>query len=339
MEPIETNKTRATALIDRFGRVQDYLRISVTDRCNLRCTYCMPASGVLWQQKQELLTLEEIARIARIMASLGVKKVRVTGGEPLLRKGIVGLIRELGEIPGLRTVAMTTNGVLLSEHARTLKEAGLSGLNLSLDTLKRDVFQSITLRDEFERVWKSVETAIAAGFAPLKMNVVVMPGVNEGELLDFVELTRTKPINVRFIEYMPFKENRWDKRGFVTYEEMRRRIEERYELRALPETFTENRVAEDFQVDGFVGMVSIIASMTRSFCSSCSRLRLTSTGSLKSCLFFPAEESLRDVMRNGASDQEIADNIRAVVQGKREGHPAPEELERTNDLSMIEIGG
>lgn len=327
------------ALVDRFGRIQDYLRISVTDRCNLRCTYCMPAEGVVWKRRSDLLTDAEIVRVGKVMASLGVRKIRLTGGEPTTRTGLAGLVAQLHSIDGIETVSLTTNGVLFARFAEDLKAAGLYGVNISLDSLDRENFIRIARRDALQHVLSSVHAALECGFAAVKINVVVMAGVNEHELLDFVELAKDNPLNVRFIEYMPFKGNRWEGSGIVSYDDMRSKIEQMYPLHALPETFTTNRIAEDFTIPGFRGRISIIASMTRSFCAACSRLRLTSDGALKACLFYPAQGQLRTLMRSDADDEELKRAIRQVVGQKPEGHPEPERLEALNDLSMIEIGG
>lgn len=326
-------------LVDRYGRVQDYLRISITDRCNLRCSYCMPAAGLPWRKRDDLLTDDEIVRAAALMATLGVKKLRLTGGEPTLREHLPELVARLCQIPGIETVSLTTNGVLFWRDAAALKAAGLHGVNISLDSLNRETFQRIARRDQLADVQRSIDEALREQFPVVKVNMVVMSGLNDHEMLDFVEMARTRPLNVRFIEYMPFKGNRWDPAGMVTYDEMRGRIEAAHPLYALPESFIENRVAEDFTIPGFCGRISLIASMTKSFCASCSRLRMTADGSLKACLFFPAQTNLRGLLRSGAPDDELAELIMATVLNKPQGHPDPQTLEALNDLSMIEIGG
>ena len=338
MELLAGNKP-APQLIDRFGRIHDYLRISVTDRCNLRCTYCMPVEGVDWKPSGLLLETEEIVRVARLMAEMGVKKIRLTGGEPTTRKDLPLLVSRLVEVPGIEKVCLTTNGVLFSKYAQDLKRAGLSSVNISLDSLNRENFIRIARRDLLTAVLKSLNSALDCDFDQVKINMVVMAGINEHEMADFVELARTTPVNVRFIEYMPFKGNRWDPCGVVTYSEMRSRLEAKYDLQALPDTFISNRVAEDFMIPGFLGKVSFIASMSNSFCSTCSRLRLTADGALKACLFFPAQVQLRESLRANLSDEVIRSLIADAVRLKPKGHPDPTELEKLNDLSMIEIGG
>jgi cyclic pyranopterin phosphate synthase len=299
----------------------------------------MPAEGLMWRKREELLSNDEIVRTASIMAQLGVRKLRLTGGEPTLRENLSELVSRLTGIPGIDTVSLTTNGVLFERHAKELKSAGLHGVNISLDSLSRETFARISRRDSLDQVMGSIEAAISEEFKVVKVNMVVMAGVNDHEMLDFVELARTKPLNLRFIEYMPFRGNRWDRTGMVTYDEMRGRIEAVHPLFALPETFVENRVSEDFQIPGFRGRVSLIASMTKSFCTACSRLRLTADGSLKACLFFPAQANLRGLLRSDATDEELAEMICRVVLQKPQGHPDPRMLEDLNDLSMIEIGG
>ena len=326
-------------LTDRFGRIHDYLRVSVTDRCNLRCVYCMPPVGLEWKPREQILRLAEIARVIGIMAGLGVRKVRLNGGEPTVRSDIERLIQDIAAIPGVQTVAMTTNGILFAARAARLKSAGLTSVNISLDSLNSHTFAQITRRNEFENVLRSIDRALEAGFAPLKINTVIMPGVNDHELLDFVHFIKDKPVNVRFIEYMPFKGNHWDDRGYVPASQMKALIDEHYDLLPLIGNYTENRIATDYAIPGFLGTVSFIASLSESFCDRCSRLRLTADGALKACLFFPAQVQLRDALRSGADDSSLIRLIEDTVQAKPKGHPSVEELEAVNDLSMIQIGG
>lgn len=327
-----------TPLVDAFGRAHAYLRISVTDHCNLRCTYCMPPGGIRKARREQILRFHEIERLARLFVRLGVKKIRLTGGEPLVRKDIEGLVEDLARIPGLQTLAMTTNGVLLEKYAPLLRAAGLSRLNVSLDTLRPERFARVALRGFYARVRRGMDAALAAGFAPLKLNVVVIGGVNDDELLDFVEIARDRPIHVRFIEYMPFRGNRWDRRRFVSCRDMRRAIEVRYALRPV-EGGEDSAVARAFRAPGFRGGIGFIAAMTDPFCSRCNRLRLTADGSLKTCLFHPPTLQLRDALRAGGSDDELAARIRSAVSGKPRRRPAPEGLAGHIGASMVEIGG
>ncbi|MBX9880190.1 MAG: GTP 3',8-cyclase MoaA [Candidatus Obscuribacterales bacterium] len=324
-------------LIDNYGREHTYLRISVTDRCNLRCSYCMPPEGLKWKTKDNILTFEEIIRIARVFVDLGISKIRLTGGEPLVRKDLPFLVHQLSRLEGLSTIAMTTNGVLLSGQAQVLKDAGLTSLNISLDTLDRIRFAELTKRDDYEAVMKGINAALEIGFSSLKMNMVVIKGVNDDEVVDMVNWAKDKPINVRFIEYMPFKDNHWRPQGVFSYCEMRDAIEKQFKL--IPLELTPGAVAKDFAIEGHIGKVSFITSMTESFCSSCNRLRLTADGSVKSCLFYLPEVNLKDVLRKGISDSELALLIQSAVLMKPEAHPPMEELANTANRTMIEIGG
>ena len=267
-------------LTDRFGRTHTYLRISVTDRCNLRCVYCMPAAGIITKPRDEILTFNEIERVAHLFARLGIEKIRLTGGEPLVRKNLPELVQRLARINGIRTVAMTTNGVLLKSHIKELKQAGLHSINVSLDTLRPERFERIALRSHYDDVLAGIEAALEEGFSPLKVNMVVMGGVNDDELLDFVELTKNRPINVRFIEFMPFKANQWAAGTFVPYVAMKASIDCHYELMPEPDNTRAGAAAKDFRIEGFTGSISFIPSMSDHFCDACNRLRLTADGSV-----------------------------------------------------------
>jgi len=337
MSVIKPQLKQPNRLIDRFNRAHTYLRISVTDRCNLRCQYCMPPEGIEWKERRELLSFEEILRVARVFVAMGIDKIRLTGGEPLARKNLDMLIEQLAGLDGLNTIAMTTNGILLSDQVSRLKEAGLSALNISLDTLRPERFQQISKRDYFHQAMAGIEAALNEGFDSIKLNVVVMAGVNEDEILDFVRFVEDKPINVRFIEYMPFKNNAWSQGDVYPFLSMKRQIESRYELRPVAPEF--GAVAKDFVLPGYLGTVSFITSMTDSFCATCNRLRLTADGQIKSCLFHPAEVNIRDTMRTGISDFELETLIESAVLQKQEAHPPMEELLNVENRAMIEIGG
>lgn len=326
-------------MIDRFGRRHVYLRLAVTDRCNLRCTYCMPPEGVPWKEREEILTYEEIERLVRVLASMGIRKVRLTGGEPTVRPGLPGLAARLAAITGVETLALTTNGVALEELARPFWEAGVRKLNLSLDTLRRDRFVRITGRDRLPEVLRGMEAALSAGFSPLKLNVVVIGGMNDDELCDFVELARHRPVNVRFIELMPFKGNGWHPGLFVPFARMRDALAARFELAPTGRTEKTGGVAMDFAIPGFLGEVSFVTPLSESFCVRCNRLRLTADGQLKTCLFYAPELSLRDALRRGATDEELGHLALEALARKPEGHPRVEEMDRDSDLSMTQIGG
>ncbi len=297
----------------------------------------MPHEGIAWKKKDQLLTFEEIIRISRVFAQMGVDKIRLTGGEPMVRKNLDVLIEQLALIDGVKTIAMTTNATLLKPVAKHLKSIGLKALNISLDTFKKERFSAITRRDDFQNVVDGINEALDVGFESLKLNMVVMSGVNDDEITDFVDFVKDKRMNVRFIEYMPFKDNLWNVDKVVTFQEMRDRIQQKYKLYAL-ETEA-SAVAKDFGIEGHSGTVSFISSMSDSFCGTCNRLRLTSDGSIKSCLFYPAETSLRDALRKGITDQTLEEMILQALAMKPEAHPPAEEIAATDNRAMIEIGG
>ncbi len=326
-------------LIDSYGRTHTYLRISVTDRCNLRCTYCMPPEGIEHTSRERILRFDEIVRLARILAQIGVTKVRLTGGEPLVRRDIGRLIGDLSGIERIHTIGLTTNGVLLAKCAKELRAVGLSRLNVSLDTLRPERFARITLRDNYHLVRAGIDTALAVGFVPLKLNVVVIGGVNDDEITDFVEIAHRRPINVRFIEYMPFAVDSHHHDRFVSSTAIRRAIEKQYTLTPVLAGENGDAVAREFSIPGFAGTIGFISPMTNHFCNGCNRLRLTAEGSIKSCLFYPAETNLRDAMRAGATDTELAGLIRRVVNKKSAGHPPVEMLPHLDQQTMIRIGG
>lgn len=326
-------------LVDSFGRQHSYLRISVTDRCNLRCVYCMPPQGIEVKRKEEMLTLEELERIASVFAQMGITKIRLTGGEPLVRKNLPMLISRLRRLPGIETIGMTTNGVLLHQHIDELQTAGLTHLNISLDTLRRERFERISLRSYYSDIWMGIFSALEARFTPLKLNVVVMKGINDDELIEFVDFAHDKPINIRFIEYMPFKFNQWNCGGFIPYEEMKKRIEAKYELIRIHDSNHPHAVAKDFAVAGCPGTVSFITSMSCDFCDTCNRVRLLADGSMKSCLFYASEVNLRNALRDGASDEELGVIIQSAIVRKPFQHPPMQQLATIENRSMIEIGG
>eukprot|EP01127_Copromyxa_protea_P019238 TRINITY_DN6195_c0_g1_i2.p1 TRINITY_DN6195_c0_g1~~TRINITY_DN6195_c0_g1_i2.p1 ORF type:complete len:381 (+),score=38.52 TRINITY_DN6195_c0_g1_i2:32-1174(+) len=327
-------------LVDNHQRFHNYLRISITERCNLRCTYCMPEEGVELQPTDQLLTTEEIVRLAKIFASEGVDKIRLTGGEPTVRKDIVELIQELGNIPQIKILALTTNGIVLPRKLPKLVHAGLNAVNISLDTMDPFKFQIITRRLGFEQVLKSIDLALEHGIPLVKVNCVVQRGVNDMEIADFVAWTRDKPIQVRFIEYMPFDGNTWSDKKFMSYTEMIEKIRANgFPLDKVPDG--PNETSKTYKVDGFKGSVGFITSMSENFCSSCNRIRMMADGALKVCLFGPNEVSLRDLMRSGASDDELRHWISIAVKRKKPSHSGMYELDKDKKLNrpMILIGG
>lgn len=329
-------------LTDKFKRVHTYLRISLTERCNLRCTYCMPDDGVALTPREQLLTTDEIMRLATLFVECGVTKIRLTGGEPTLRPDIGQLAGRLGALRGrgLRSLGLTSNGIVLGRQLPALKEAGLSAVNISLDTLKPERFERLARRPGHAKVMASIRTAVELGYDPVKVNVVVMRGVNDDEVADFAALTRHQPINVRFIEYMPFDGNVWSDSKMVPYKELVSRIQA-----AFPDTPLERlddpkgEVAKNFRLQGHRGSVSFITSMTQHFCSDCNRLRLLADGNLKVCLFGASEVSLRDAMRGGATDEDLRAIIAVAVGRKRAAHAGMFELAAMPNRPMITIGG
>ncbi|KAL4601434.1 hypothetical protein ACB092_11G272800 [Castanea dentata] len=325
-------------LIDSFGRLHTYLRISLTERCNLRCHYCMPAEGVELTPSPQLLSPNEIVRLANLFVSSGVEKIRLTGGEPTIRKDIEDICLQLSNLKGLKTLAITTNGITLAKKLPKLRECGLTSVNISLDTLVPAKFEFITRRKGHERVMDSINAAVDLGYNPVKVNCVVMRGFNEDEICDFVELTREKPINVRFIEFMPFDGNVWNVKKLVPYSEMLDTVAKQFTgLRRLKDHPTDT--AKNFRIDGFCGSVSFITSMTEHFCAGCNRLRLLADGNFKVCLFGPAEVSLRDPLRLGADDDALREVIGAAVKRKKASHAGMFDIARTVNRPMIHIGG
>ncbi len=326
----------AAPLIDSFGRVHRDLRISVTDRCNFRCTYCMPAEGMAWLPRSEVLTFEEIHRVARIMVErFGLESVRLTGGEPTVRAHLPRLVEMLAGL-GVE-VALTTNGATLRLLAQELADAGLHRINVSCDSLRPERFAEITKRDSLHKVLDGIDAALEAGLNPVKLNVVAMRGVNEDELLDFAAFGRDKGVVVRFIEFMPLDaQQAWTNDQVLTYDEIRRTIGAVYPLEPLERG---SAPAERFRyVDG-KGEIGIIASVTQSFCHSCDRVRLTSEGSFRTCLFATEEQALRPLLRNGGTDDEIAEVVARAVAGKWAGHAINQVHFIRPSKSMSQIGG
>jgi cyclic pyranopterin phosphate synthase len=299
----------------------------------------MPQGGVDLRHKEELLCFDEIVRLAEIFVDLGIKKVRLTGGEPLVRKGVETLCSHLAGIPGVQSLGLSTNGVRLAEMARALRESGVQQLNVSLDTLRRDRFQLVTLREEFDSVLRGVEEAQSVGFASLKVNTVIMRGFNDDELLDFTEFAAARSLNVRFIEYMPFLGNGWNEVNFISYHKMKEIIESKYYLIPVKPDGIIHGPAKEFRIAGSSAVIGFITTMSEHFCTACNRLRLTADGRLRSCLFAREEVDLKRLLRAGASKDVIEDSIRAAVILKWERHPDPGELITAQNRSMVAIGG
>lgn len=326
-------------LADCYGRAHTYLRVSVTDRCNLRCVYCMPSGGLGARSDNNQLTLDEIARLVEYFARWGVNKVRLTGGEPLVRPGIPGLVSRIAAIPGVETVALTTNGVLLAAAAEPLRRAGLCSVNLSLDTLRRDRFETLAMRSRYEEVRAGLEAALAAGFESVKVNVVIIRGVNDDEIPDFVRLSRERDLHVRFIEYMPFRDNHWMAGRVVTVAEMRHRIEQQTgPLDVAPSESARSSVSRDFELPGGEGRIGFISTVSDHFCAHCNRLRLTAGGQLKTCLFSAPSASLLPLLRSGVSEEDLAAVVRTALGSKWPARPALEAVGGARE-NMVEIGG
>jgi len=327
-----------TALEDTHGRRHSYLRISLTEKCNLRCLYCMPEDGVDLTPQQHVLTVDEIHHLVTLFAMSGVTKVRLTGGEPTIRRGLTDIVQRVADVPGIEDVGITSNGITLSKSLKELKKAGLSLLNLSLDTLRPERFERMTRRKGHGRVLQAIDTALDIGYDPVKVNVVVMKGVNDDEIIDFVELTRTKNVNVRFIEYMPFDGNVWSTDKLVSYKDMKEEIENTVSgLERCSDGYGE--VAKNYRVPGYKGSVSFVTSMTSAFCSDCTRVRLMADGNLKVCLFGNNEVSLRDALREGATDDDVLAVISAAVNRKKAAHAGMDILYRLKNRPMVKIGG
>jgi cyclic pyranopterin phosphate synthase len=327
-------------LKDALGRTIDDLRISLTDRCNFRCVYCMPAEGLPWLPKREILTYEEILRLARVFIGLGVRTVRLTGGEPLMRQDIDVLIEGLTRVDPALDLSMTTNGFFLADKARRLAEAGLKRINVSLDSLKPERFERLVRRDGqlVFKIQEGMRLARRVGLSPIKINCVVMRGYNDDELLDFVRLGRAEAYQVRFIEYMPLDaQDRWTMDTVVPGAEIFARIDGAYPLRRGESGGPEPATVHHF-ADG-LGSVGIIASVTEPFCDHCNRVRITADGHLRTCLFSVTEYDLKGLLRSGATDEELADCIVAAVWKKEAGHKINQPDFVKPNRSMSAIGG
>ena len=326
----------AVPLVDTFGRVHRDLRISVTDRCNFRCSYCMPAEGMVWQPRDELLSFEEIVRVARVAVErFGVDSIRLTGGEPTVRAQLPRLVGMLSELAV--DLALTTNGATFTLVADELARAGLRRVNISCDSLRRERFAEITKRDALDRVLAGVDAALDAGLEPVKLNVVVMTGVNDDEIVDFADFGRRRGVVVRFIEFMPLDaQGAWTADQVVTYEQIVERIDA---VHPLVPVGRGSAPAERFRYADGRGEIGVIASVTRSFCSTCDRVRLTADGQFRTCLFATEEHDLRALLRADAGDDELAAAMARAVEGKWAGHGIGQVHFIRPRRSMSQIGG
>ena len=327
-------------LIDSYGRIHTSLRISVTDRCNVRCFYCMPEEGVKFVARREILGFEEIERFVRIAVGLGIGKVRVTGGEPLVRRDLPVLVRRLAAIPGIRDLALTTNGVLLPELAEPLYEAGLRRINVHLDTLDRGRFREISRRDDLDRVLEGIAVAKRLGFGPIKLNAVAVKNLVEPDIVPLARYARDNGFEVRFIEFMPLDAQQlWDRGKVLMADDIIRMLSrEIAPLIPIPDADPRAPALEYRFADG-IGSVGFIASVSRPFCLNCNRLRLTADGKLRYCLFAIEEDDVKGLLRDGAPDDEIAALIRRNVAGKWEGHEINTARFVAPPRPMYSIGG
>jgi cyclic pyranopterin phosphate synthase len=327
-------------LLDTFGRVATDLRVSLTDRCNLRCTYCMPPEGLEWLPSDEALTDDEVVRLVGVAVSEGVTEVRFTGGEPLVRRGLVDIVRRVAEMRPRPRISLTTNGIGLARTASALKAAGLDRVNVSLDTLDPARFAELTRRDRFADVVAGLEGATAAGLDPVKVNTVLMRGINDAEAVPLLRWCLERGYQLRFIEQMPLDaQHGWDRAKMVTAAEILGRLAESFTLTPVGSDDRGSAPAETWLVDGGPARVGVIGSVTRPFCGTCDRVRLTADGQIRNCLFAREESDLRGPMRAGASDEELAERLRAALHAKKAGHGIDDPGFLQPSRPMSAIGG
>lgn len=331
----------ASQIKDQFGRVHDYLRISLTERCNLRCFYCMPAEGIELSEKSHLMSHEEVIAIAKTFVEMGVKKIRLTGGEPLIKKNIEKIITELTQLP--INLGITTNGILLDNYFELFKTSGVKDVNISLDTLDKKKFEEITRRDYFDRVINNINLYEANGFN-VKINNVIIKGVNDNEINDFIELTKNKNVAIRFIEFMPFDGNKWNNEKVITLNEILSAAEDKYGSENIIKLKSKkNGTAKNFQIKGYKGSFGVISTVSNPFCDSCNRIRLTANGRIKNCLFSTSETNLLTPLRNGEDIKPIIiDGIyhkKAVRGGMTSDKDFSDPEKNANNRTMIAIGG
>lgn len=306
-------------LIDPYNRHLNYLRISITDRCNLKCIYCVPRDLIPRLSHDEILTYEEILRLVRIGIRLGISKIRVTGGEPLVRKGVYGFLTDLSGLDGLADLSLTTNGVSLKTNLNKIKAAGINRINISLDTLNRTKFEHITGLDLFDQVWQGIEMALGMGFHPIKLNIVALKGINDDELTDMARLSFDYPLHIRFIEYMPMGESQIGNGPLLLAPEIKRRISVLGRL--IPVQNTKNDgPAQRYHFEGAAGEIGFIHALSHHFCDRCNRLRLTARGQLRPCLLSDHHEDVRGIMRTGGTDEQLAEVFFKAVRHKPSDH-------------------
>ena len=335
---METRTVNDSKLIDNCNRHLNYLRISITDRCNLQCRYCVPHDLIPKLSQSEILTYEEILRVVHIATHLGISKVRVTGGEPLVRKGVYDFLEKLIATEGLKDVSLTTNGVLLKDNLLKIKSAGITRINVSLDTLNREKYHQITGFDEFDRVWQGIEKAHEMGFYPIKLNIVALHGINDDELIEMARLSFRRPFHVRFIEYMPIGKSDFNTDSLLLVPEIKERIRTIGDLTAV-QGVQHDGPAQRYKFKDAKGEIGFIPALSQHFCNKCNRLRLTASGHLRPCLLTDHQEDLKGLLRKGCSDQALADIFFRAIQHK----PADHNLAIQNPASvcsqMRAIGG
>jgi len=337
---INADATSMPPLVDSFGRRHTSLRISVTDRCNIRCFYCMPAEGVVFRPRAELLTFEEIERFVRALVPLGVDKLRLTGGEPLVRADLSHLVQKLAAVPGVRDLALTTNGMLLDEQAAALKAAGLRRVNISLDTLREEVFERITRRQGLDRVLTGIAAAQDAGFEEIRLNAVAIRGLTEEEIIPLAEFARDRGLELRFIEFMPLDaEHHWSNDQLLTGADIRRTVENRWGPLIPAPRSNPSQPAVDFKFADGRGSIGFINPVSEPFCGDCNRLRLTAEGQVRNCLFSAVEWDARRVLRDGGSDDELRTLVRESVAAKAAAHGIGQSDFHQPERAMYQIGG
>ena len=330
----------AGILTDQFGRKHDYLRISLTERCNLRCFYCMPENGIQLKDNHEYMTKSEVVSIAKTFVEMGVKKIRLTGGEPLVRKDAAEIIEELSALPV--ELAITTNGILLDKFMNQFKRLNINAINVSLDTLNETKFNNITRRNYFEKVLSNIQLMLDNGFK-LKVNAVLIRGVNDDELIDFVEFTKDKDIHYRFVEFMPFNGNNWDWSKGLSFSDIITKIKSVYGNNVVKLEDGKNDTAKSFKIENYKGAFSVISSITNPFCDSCNRIRLTADGRIKNCLFSNSESNILKSLRMGESIEPVI--LDSVLNKKkiRGGMNTQEDILNAKNIdwkrSMVSIGG
>jgi GTP 3',8-cyclase len=326
-------------LLDPYRRRINYLRISLTDRCNLRCSYCMPEDGIPLIPHHEILTYEELLRIVSVFVTEGITKVRLTGGEPLVRKGVVDFISRLSRMEQIQDLSLTTNGIFLEEFASDLKWAGLKRVNISLDSLRRERFAQITRKDGFPRVWAGIEAAMREGLSPIKINMVAIQGVNDDEIESFARLTFEYPLTIRYIEYMPAGNGKaWRESDTLTISKIRARLENVGRLIMIPSDRWDGP-ARRFRMEGAIGEIGLIGPVSSHFCDDCNRLRLTSDGKIRTCLFSDDEIDLKEILRTGGTDAQIRERILSALAMKPKRHQINTSQFKKCQRSMSAIGG